>query len=87
MMSELWFTWPADAGVLIDPLQTRGTVLTGVRSTFRDVLLTVVSYEARPLTVTHVAEERNTVKTVITLLFFWIDKVEKYKVYVACYMT
>lgn len=47
-------TWPTQALVLIGPLQTRGSVLAGVRSTFRNILFTVVAYKACPLTVTDI---------------------------------
>lgn len=45
-------TWPAEAAVLVDPLGAGGAVLAGVRGTFGDVLLTVVTDEPRPVTVT-----------------------------------
>lgn len=57
---KLQRTWPAKALVLVDALQAGGSILAGVRSTFRNVLFTVVAYKSSPLTVTNIAVKKRT---------------------------
>lgn len=57
----LWHlcTWPAETTVLVEALQACGSILAGVRSTFGNILFTVVTYKARPITVTLIARREH----------------------------
>lgn len=45
--------------VLVDPLQTRGSMQAGVRSTFKNIFFTVAAFKACPITVTLVARKKH----------------------------
>lgn len=51
----LFSTWPAEAGVSFDPLDTCGSMLAGIRGTLRDVHFTVVPLISCVAAVTFIA--------------------------------
>lgn len=60
----MWSTCPAGALVLVDSLHAGGSMLAGVRCTFRNILLTVVPDKASTLTLTLIARKKANIQLI-----------------------